>query len=604
MREHLTEKYRLAPDKPGVYLMKDKNGTVIYVGKAANIKKRLAAYFVSDRHDLKTAVLLKKVHDFDTVVTSSDHEAYILESNLIKEHAPRYNVILKDGKNYPYLRINTREPYPAIRVVRRIKNDGALYFGPYSSTYSVRQTLKQIHRIFRLRKCTNNQFKNRSRPCLNYQIKACFGPCCNDVTREEYRKVVRDVSLFLKGRAKKVKERLEAEMKQHAENRDFEKAVEVRDTLFAVRRTLEKQYVVSPDLADRDVIACAGDDASAVVTVLNVRSGYLVDTAHFEFDLEKNTPAEVMEAFVTQYYEKVLFIPAEILIARPLENAEAAEHVFSERKGRRVNIRVPRRGDKKKLVDMGLANAGQKLEKIAARQAETVQILSELKEFLRMGAMPGRIECFDNSHIGGSHPVSSMVVFQDAAPDRDAYRKYILRDTGPGDDYAGMKEVLTRRYRRDEMPFPDLLLVDGGKGQLSMAMAVLAELGISGAFTVAGIAKKDADKGETQDKIYIPGRSNPLNPAKAPKGLKLLERVRNEAHRTAVAFQRKRHDKAAGASALDEVPHIGQKRKQILLTYYKSVDNIRNASRAELAALPGMNAKAAESLAEWQKSQG
>ncbi|MCD4742316.1 MAG: excinuclease ABC subunit UvrC, partial [Desulfobacteraceae bacterium] len=499
IKNNLSEKYKEAPKEPGVYLMKDNRGKIIYVGKAQNIKQRLSSYFVNQRHDLKTGILLKKVDDFETIITRSDHEAYILESNLIKEYMPRYNVLLKDGKNYPYLKIDRNEKYPPINVVRKIKKDGALYFGPYSSAYSVRTTLRQIHKIFKLRKCKKTQFNNRSRPCLNFQIKACLGPCCNDVQKNEYDQIIKDVSLFLKGKGKDIITRLKKEMESYADDQNFEKAAEKRDTIFAMEKTLERQYVVSSDLEDRDVIALAKDKSKAVVTILKVRSGYLVDAGDYIFDLKTDSISEILSAFVTQFYEKAPFLPSTILIQNAIESYKIIEEVFSEKKGKKVKIIVPKKGDKKRLIEMAIANADKKLKNIALKKIERENLLTALKNLLRMDRLPRRVECFDNSNISGQHAVSSMVVFTDSEPDKDLYRKYIIRDNEHHDDYAYMQEVLTRRYSNKDMKLPDLLLVDGGKGQISIAVSVLQGLGIYGKFRVAGIAKKDSDKGEKQE---------------------------------------------------------------------------------------------------------
>ncbi len=597
IKNTLLKKYNEAPKEPGVYLMKNDQGKIIYVGKARNIKQRLASYFVNQRHDLKTGILIKKINDFETIITSSDHEAYILESNLIKEYKPRYNVLLKDGKNYPYLRINQKEKYPPINVVRKIKkNDKALYFGPYSSSYSVKTTLRQIHKIFKLRKCKKTQFNNRSRPCLNYQIKVCLGPCCNNVTQEEYAQIIKDVSLFLKGRANDIISRLKDEMKSLAKNQEFEKAAEIRDTIFAMEKTLEKQYVVSTDLEDRDVIALAKDKAKAVVTILKVRSGYLIDAADYVFDLQLDATSEILAAFVTQFYEKASFLPSTILIQKKIDSRQIIQAVFSQKKGKKVKITVPKKGDKKRLIEMAIANADKKLKTLALKKLEIENLLSSLKNLMKMDRVPIRVECFDNSNIAGQHAVSSMVVFTNGTPDKDSYRKYIIRNSEEHDDYAYMEEALTRRYSNKEMKLPDLLLVDGGKGQISIAISVLRKLGLYEKFMVAGIAKKDANKGEKQDKIYISGRSNPLNTNQFQKALNFLERVRDEAHRTAITFQRKRREKKGKASFLDDVPMIGTKRKQVLLKHYKGTGQIKKASVKELAALPLMNKKVAEAL--------
>lgn len=580
--------------------MKDQNGKIIYVGKALNLKKRLASYFAGkSRHDMKTGVLIKKIADFETIITSNEHEALILESNLIKKHKPRYNIILKDDKNYPCLRIDITKPYPVLEVVRKIKNDAALYFGPYSSVYSVRSTLRKVNRIFRLRKCRENQFKNRSRPCLNFQIKACLGPCCNNVCEKEYNKVVKDVVLFLKGKAPKLVRKLKQEMKENAVKEQFEEAARIRDTIFAIEKTLEQQVAVSKDKRDRDVIFCTGLKEKAVVTILFVRSGNLIGTRYYHFDMGINQPHEILDAFIRQYYEKDAFLPGQILVSEKIENSKLLEHTLSIKKGKQVKILVPVRGEKKRIIEMAEQNGKKELEKLLSREAEAKDTLVMLQKLLHMPWFPERIECFDNSNIAGTDPVSAMVVFINGFADKAKYRKFIIKNAKGGDDYACMTEVLTRRFLTDEahMDFPDLLLVDGGKGQISMAMAVLKELGLENRFKIAGIAKKDVDKGEDQDKIYLPNRSNPVNTSHAEKALFLLQRLRDEAHRFAITFQRKRRLKRAEVSILDQIPGIGPKRKHLLLKTYQGITRMKQASVEELASLPGMNITAAKILA-------
>lgn len=597
----ILEKYRQIPHSPGVYLMKDAGGKTIYVGKAQDLKKRLSSYFVKkDHHDPKTLVLLEMIQDFEVILTSSGHEAFILESNLIKEYAPKYNVILKDGKNYPLLRIDMNEDYPAILRVRKIKNDNALYFGPYSSSLSVNRTLTQIQRLFRLRKCKNTQFRNRSRPCLNYQIKACLGLCCNKVSPEEYKKQVRDAILFLKGRSKEVVDVLKERMAAHAASLEYEKAAQVRDTLSAIRQIMEKQVVVSPDMQDRDIIAFASDRGSMVMTVMVVRSGYLIDTAHYPLDLGFKEPEEMLPAFLEDYYENLSVLPSSILLSREIEDRILFEDLLSQKKQGRVSIHVPVRGEKKRLVDMAEINAARELEKRLLREEEERAAVFMLKDLLSMDQLPERIECFDNSNLSGQDPVSAMVVFKDGRPYKDGYRKFIIRDMDTPDDYAAMFKVLSRRFSKvpPEMPYPDLLLVDGGKGQLGMALAVLKDLGIEDRFMTAGLAKKDEARGETYDKIYIPGRSNPLNTAAGVKALYLLQRVRDEAHRFAITFQRNRREKRAGLSFLDGIPGIGPKKKKALLLHFKGITKMKAASVEEIAALPGMTQTLAENLVQ------
>lgn len=587
----LQEKYSQSPHSPGVYLMKDARGKIIYVGKAKDLKKRLSSYFISKQQpDTKTAALIEMITSFDLVITASDHEAFILEANLIKEHNPKYNVILKDGKNYPLLRIDMNESYPAIQRVRNIKNDHALYFGPYSSSLSVKRTLKQIQKIFKLRKCQNTQFKNRSRPCLNYQMKACLGPCCNEVDPLEYKKQVKDAILFLRGKSRQVVKRLSAEMKVHAGVQEFEKAAEKRDAIFAIENIMEKQVVVCPDMRDRDVMGLAWDKGKAVVTVMMVRSGLLIDTVHYPLDLGFKEPDEVLAAFVDQYYGKTRFLPASVLLSQRIENSSEIEERLTQSLGNRVMVHSPERGEKKRLVNMALVNASQELEKILLREEEEQASLVLLKSLMGMENLPRRIECFDNSNISGQDPVSSMVVFTNGRPDKAAYRKYIIKGIEFQDDYAYMYQVLERRFSKtkEEIAWPDLLVVDGGKGQLGMALAVLTDLGLDRSFSLAGLAKRDKTKGEAFDKIYVPGRSNPLNIGQARKALYLLERVRDEAHRFAITFQRKRREKRGALSILDSIHGLGPKKKKMLLTRYKGIGNMKKASLEELSALPGI----------------
>ena len=599
MTSQIMEKYRQSPHSPGVYLMKDAKGRTIYVGKAKDLKKRLSSYFVKKKHhDAKTAALLEMIKDFEIIITSSGHEAFILESNLIKEYKPKYNVILKDGKNYPLLRIDMHETYPAILRVRKIKNDKARYFGPYSSSLSVNKTLKQIQKIFKLRRCKNTQFKNRSRPCLNFQIKACLGPCCNDVSSGEYKQQVRDAILFLKGRSKQVVKKLKAQMMDFSSSREYEKAAQVRDAIFAIENIMEKQVVVSLDMKDRDIIAFAAKKGRAVVTIMIVRSGLLIDTAHYPLDLGFKEPDEILSAFLLQYYKNIQFLPSIILLNRKIEHAKDMEEMFTQRKEKKVTIHVPIRGEKKRLVEMARINALRQLEKRLVKQEEEQAAILMLKELLGMERLPLRIECFDNSNLAGQDPVSSMAVFKDGRPYKDGYRKFIIRDLDVQDDYAYMYQVLERRFSKDpsQMAYPDLLVVDGGKGQLSMAVAVLKDLDIEYKFIVAGLAKKNEAKGEDFDKIYIPGRSNPLNTSQAKKALYLLQQVRDEAHRFAITFQRKRREKRAQLSVLDTIPGIGPKKKKVLLKHFKGITRMKTASIDEIAVLSGMNKPLAKAL--------
>jgi len=458
------------------------------------------------------------------------------------------------------------------------------------------QTLRQIQKIFKLRKCRNTQFKNRSRPCLNFQIKACLGLCCNAVSSEEYHKQVKDAVLFLKGQSRQVVKKLETRMHEYAEELAYEKAAQVRDSLAAVKTIMERQVVVSPDMMDRDILAVAADKGRAVVTVMVVRSGALIDTTHYPVDLGFKEPDEILSAFCEQYYRHGAFLPASILLSHSVGNADALASILTERKGRKVSLHVPLRGEKKRLKEMALANAEKELEKRLLKEAEQQAAVSMLRDLLGMDTLPERIECYDNSSLSGQDPVSSMVVFKHGRPHKKAYRRFMIRDIDHSDDYACMYQVLQRRFAQSQsqMPHPDLVVVDGGKGQLGMAVAVLNDLGIDRRFTVVGLAKKNEAANESEDKIYVPGRSNPLNANQAVKALYLLQQVRDEAHRFAVTFQRSRREKRAVLSVLDDIPGIGPQRKKTLLKHFKGISRMKSASPDEMSQLEGMTTELAK----------
>ena len=588
------------PGEPGVYLMRDAAGAVIYVGKARSLRKRLSSYFSgSGKPDIKTAVLIKKIADIETIVTASEKEALILESNLIKRHRPRYNVILKDDKRYPSLRLDVTHPYPRLSIVRKPKKDGALYFGPYASAHAVRQTLKIINKTFKLRKCTNREFTIRTRPCLHCQMQGCLAPCCRDVKREEYTEMVREVVLFLKGRTPDLIRKIKAEMVAAAERQDFEKAARLRDKMFALERTVEKQVAVSTDVKDRDVIACARSAELSLVTLLFVRGGFLLGSRTFNFTAPIVDDPELISAFIRQYYEKAQFIPNEILIPVFPEETTLLEEWLQAVKGTRVVLRRPRRGEKARLLAMAVQNAAKELEEHLARETDRGDLLQRLQKRLQLDRLPTRIECYDNSNLGGSAAVSSMVVFIDGEPDKNAYRRYRIRDVSGPDDYATMNEVLRRRLERDAtVPPPDLLIVDGGKGQLNIALAVVADLGLKGRFDLIGIAKKDAQRGETADKIFKPARANPVNFGREADLLLFLQRIRDEAHRFAVAYHRKQRGKLALSSVLDVIPGVGKARKRALLKHFKSVRLIREASVEDLCCVKGIHRQLAQKIRE------
>lgn len=598
MKNNISEKLSSAPDSPGVYLMKGEKGEIIYIGKAKSLKKRLSSYFLKmDAPDLKTGIMVSKVGDFDVILTPSENEALILEANLIKKHSPKYNILLKDGKQYPCLRLNPKEQYPVLEIVRKIKKDGAVYFGPFSSGSAVRQTLELINRTFKLRKCKNPS-KNLGRPCLNYQMGVCLGVCSGIVSSEEYLKTVREVILVLKGRTSNLLKKLRENMFAAAENEDYETAAEIRDRIFSLERLMEKQSIVASDLLDRDAMGFARDGDYASVSVIFVRGGYVSGSRNYFFKVFEQDDHEILASFVTRFYDDSGFVPREVLTPINLADSEALSEYLAILAKRKVSVFSPSRGEKTGIVGMAVENAEKHLrDKINARTSD-MAVLEILKRRLSLPSLPRKIECFDNSNMAGTEPVSAMVVFSDAKPDKKHYRKYAIKEAAGNDDYACMLEVINRRYSKiaSEEDMPGLLLVDGGRGQLSMALLALRELGLENSFPVASIAKRDERAGETRDKIYLPGRSNPVNFGKEDSGLLLLERIRDEAHRFVITFQRKRRETKTIRSVLDSIQGIGDKKKQTLLRHFKSIEAIATAEISEIAALPGMNAKNAESL--------
>ncbi len=599
MKPEVAQQIKSSPAQPGVYLMHDAAGEVLYVGKAGQLRKRLAAYLRPPRQlDPKTRVLVSKVDRVETVITASEQEALLLESTLIKRHRPRYNVILKDDKRYPSLRIDRRRPFPRLRVVRRIQKDGAVYFGPFSSAGAVRQAVKVVNRTFRLRKCSRREFGSRTRPCLHYQMQQCLAPCCRKVSREEYDRIVDEVILFLKGRTPQLIDRLKQEMQAASEALAYEKAAILRDRIFALHKTLEKQVAVTTDFGDRDVFAAAVLPQASLITMLVIRGGFLQGSRHFVFPDALASEEELLAASVFQYYEKAPFIPGEVLLASEIGEAPLLEQRLRQLSGRRVVLKVPRRGEKVRLVEMARENAEGRLAQVLADMATHRDLLERLQRRLRLPRLPRHIECFDNSSIGGEDAVSAVVVFEDGRPRKSSYRRYRMQSPGP-DDYRHMAEVLQRRYAgKTHHPAPDLIIVDGGRGQLNVAVRVLSEMGLEGATSVIAIAKRDPRRGVDEDRIFQPGRANPVNLGRERDLLLFLQQIRDEAHRTAVGFHRRRHRRATLHSVLDEVPGIGPRRKQLLLRHFGSVDKIRAAPLKELSGLPGMNRLAAQKVKE------
>ncbi|MDF9408175.1 excinuclease ABC subunit UvrC [Pelotomaculum isophthalicicum JI] len=612
----LEEKIKLLPAKPGVYLYRDAGGEIIYVGKAVSLKNRVRSYFQSGaQQQPKTKLMLQKVADLDYIVTDSEVEALILEQNLIKEHRPRYNVLLKDDKSYPYLKITLNENYPRVQITRRHVKDGSKYFGPYTRVGAVNETLRLLKKIFPFRSCKQREPAIRERPCLNHHIKRCLGPCCGLTDRETYRAMINEVCLFLEGRQEDLVKHLTARMQEAAENLEFERAAELRDQLHSVREVIEKQKIISGGFEDQDVMAMARAFDEACIMVFFVRGGKLIGRDHFILKgTEGLSRSEVLGAFIKQYYTGVDFIPREVLLSEGvMEEKAVIEEWLTQRKGVKVFLKTPSRGEKKKLVEMVAKNALLTLEQVrsegTAQRDEAAAALAELAGALRLERPPCRLECYDISNTQGTGSVASMVVFEEGKPARDQYRRFRIRTVEGPDDYASMQEVLRRRFTRaleekellrtgqissKEAKFyrlPDLVVVDGGKGQLSAARRVMRELGLE-RIPAYGLAKEE-------ELLFGEGLPDPVALPPDSRALHLLQRLRDEAHRFAVTYHRNLRGKAGLRSLLDEVEGIGEVRRRALLKAFGSISGIEKASLEDLTAVKGMNKKAALAIYEF-----
>lgn len=595
----LVQQLENIPSTPGVYLFKDGLGKILYVGKARHLRKRVRSYFHAGRpHDPKTRVLLDKVESVETIITHTEKEAFILESNLIKRHRPRYNVVLKDDKRYPALRLDLHHPYPNLNIVRKIKRDGARYFGPYASSAAVRHTLKFIYKTFKLRKCRNQTFHHRTRPCLNYQMGLCLGPCSLDVDPKIYQAIVDEVIAFLQGRTPSLINKIKAQMVSAADCEAFEKAAALRDKVFALEKTIEKQVSVISDFKDRDVVALVMDQGVTAIVVLQIRGGFLLGSRHYDFESALGAPEQQISAFLRQLYSVDQEIPPQILVNYTPDDSQMIAIALSEQRRQKVTVVRPRRGEKFSLVQMAVQNAEKALQDKIEALSVNSDLLRRLQKRLAMPGLPNRIECFDNSNFSGTHPVAAMVVFEQGVPLPSGYRRYKLKFNGKPDDYAYMYEVLHRRYEKmkKENVLPDLLLVDGGKGQLNVALAVLRNLGLQNRFSVAGIAKRNENIGEKTDKIYLPLRANPVQFGKDTDLLLFLQKIRDEAHRSAITFQRKRRSKTTLKSFLDDLKGVGPKRKALLLKQFGSVEKIKSATTEDLIKLPGISISLAQNI--------
>ena len=618
--EHIKEKLKNLPDHPGVYIMKDDTGSVIYVGKAVSLRNRVRQYFQSSRnHSPKIRALVKQIRDFEYILTDSELEALILECNLIKKHRPKYNVMLKDDKSYPYIKITTEEEYPRVIVTRRVKKSDGKYFGPYTNVKAVRETVELLRKIFPIRSCNRNvkQGVKEGRPCLYYHINQCLGPCQGNVDREEYGSMIKQVSKFLEGKHGDLLQELRLKMDEAANNLEFEKAARLRDRIAAVEQILERQKIVNTTtVEDMDVIAFAAGADNTVAQVFFIRISSLIGAQQLVIEDTQGTELnEIISSFIKQFYLMSQYIPKTILIQDDIEDADVIVKWLSDKRGNRVYLHVPKRGEKKKLLEMAARNADEALqnisENIKREEARTKGAVKELADYLGLNQLPDRIEAFDISNIQGTDSVASMVVFEEGKPKNRDYRRFKIKSVKGPDDFASMAEVLERRFRRgleerrelteqgksvDDGKFsriPDLVLIDGGKGQLNIAVEVIRGLGLND-ITVISLA-------ERFEEVYVEGQDEPVNIPKHSAALHLLQRIRDEAHRFALNYHRSLRKKSSLHSVLEEIPGIGEKRRKTLIKHFGTIEAIKNASLEELASVEGMNRRAAQKVLEYLK---
>ncbi len=611
--DHLKGILDTLPKKTGCYLMKNQDGKVIYIGKAVNLRARVRSYFHSNQEHPRTRQLIKNIADVEWIVVGSELEALILEMNLIKKHRPRYNVRMKDDKRYPYIKIHWADAYPKVTVTRNMISDGARYFGPYTSVWAVHQTLDVLRRIFPYLTCDREITGEDTRACLYYDIKLCNGPCIGAVSNEEYRQMLKDLEAFLNGRTDSIVKRLQSEMHAASSELRFEQAAAIRDQLKAIEAIIERQKVVfASDYVDSDVIAMARSQREACMQVFFIRGGKLIGREYFLMEGTDETPdADVLSEFIKQFYDQVPTVPGQVMLPHELEETKIIEEwLNTKRGGKKVKMLIPKRGQKRDLVQMAAENAADTLGALQAQwEADTHKqetALAELQDNLELSEPPNRIECYDISNTQGTAITASMVVFEQGVPKKAHYRRFNIRTVIGPDDFASMEEALRRRFNRwksaqeaADVPgkkpdrsfasLPDLLIVDGGKGQLSRAVQVLDDFGLMERVPVAGLAKRE-------EEIFLPGRARSVLLPRKSEGLYLVQRVRDEAHRFAITAHRKRRSKLGLASQLDSIPGIGPARRKALLSYFGSIDAIRKATVDELSAAPKMNTNLAEAV--------
>jgi len=596
--EEIDRKLDLIPPDPGVYLLKDKGGKVLYVGKAKSLRSRVRAYF-RDGGDERFQVrfLMKRVRDFDTLVTHSEKEALILENNLIKQYKPRYNIRLKDDKSYLSAKV-TNHPWPRIMVTRKIVKDGGKYFGPFGSADGLRETIDVIRKVFPLRTCSDAVFKNRARPCLEYQIKRCLGPCCLPVEREEYQGHLHAATMLLEGKDLELLREMRDQMKAHADRLEFEEAARMRDRVRAIEKTVERQTVLHHWGIDQDVLGLYREGGFIEAIVLMVRGGKLTSTQSWDFQDLEFADEDVFADLLTQYYSGARNIPDEVIVPVALEDAEVRAELLTEKRGKKVEFLVPQRGEKLRLLEMAMENARQSFAARRDNELTREKMLDDLRTKLHLKNTPKRMECYDISNLQGTMVVGSQVTFDEGEPRKDLYRRYRIRSFDGQDDFASMYEVLKRRLTRatEENEFPDLWVIDGGKGQLNVAVEVLREFNLLDQIDVVSLAKQhvlnevsEETVVKSEERVFIPNRKDPIVLPKNATALFLLVRIRDEAHRFAITYNRELRKRARLRSAIDDIEGIGPVKRRALLRHFGSLRRIREATVEDIAQVKGMN---------------
>jgi len=594
------EKVKSVPQSIGVYILKDEKGRSIYIGKAKNLRSRILSYLKEGKGVQKPQImyLMRDAADVDYFVTRNEREALVLENSLIKQKKPRYNIRLRDDKNYLSLRLDPRETFPRLSLTRRVLKDGAIYYGPFASAGALKKAKRLIHKIFPLRDCTDEKFRRHAaRPCLNYYMGLCLGPCAGKSGEDGYRDVVEQARMFLKGEKKRIIKLLNDNMKKASDEMKYEDAASYRDQIRLLEKNLDGQMFVTPSTKDKDVVGFYREGQRVEFSILFFRGGSLVDRANYSFKNGAGEDQEILEEFLSQFYGGNRFVPKEIIVPLKVERVQAISGWLSEKQGYKVRIEVPERGVKAKEVELANRNALESFQRKYAEELKEVDLLERLKSSLHLLRLPVTIECFDISNTQGATAVASMVKFENGAPSKEGYKRFKIKNVQGTNDYASMYEILSRRMTRAEQEgwkIPDLILIDGGKGQLNIVQQVLSEIGCSDKVDLASIAK-GREEGESE-KIYIYGRKNPIIFSRNSEALFLLMRIRDEAHRFAITYHKKLRGKRALVSELDGVPGIGVKRKKELIKHFGTISKIREGTLDEIASVPGLNKKLAEEL--------